>query len=59
LTCGVGDVTFQLEVNMSKLHGLIRITGVGRAFVDSGNYDQGGTPTEAWNQLLGFLEENL
>jgi len=33
--------------------------GVGHAFVGSENYDQGGTPTEAWNQLLGFLEENL
>jgi carboxymethylenebutenolidase len=33
--------------------------GVGHAFVNSENYDTGGTPTEAWNQLLAFLDENL
>ena len=33
--------------------------GVGHAFISSDNYDQGGTPEEAWNQLLSFLEEEL
>jgi carboxymethylenebutenolidase len=33
--------------------------GVGHAFVGSENYDAGGTATDAWNQLVTFLDENL
>jgi carboxymethylenebutenolidase len=40
-------------------HTITIYDGVGHAFVGSENYDAGGTATEAWNQLLAFLEENL
>ncbi|MBX2998337.1 MAG: dienelactone hydrolase family protein [Caldilineaceae bacterium] len=33
--------------------------GVGHAFVTAENYDQPGTPGEAWQQLVAFLEENV
>jgi dienelactone hydrolase len=33
--------------------------GVGHAFVNSSNYNQGGAPQAAWNQLVDFLEANL
>lgn len=33
--------------------------GVGHAFVNSENYDEGGTPAQAWDQLLSFLDQNL
>lgn len=33
--------------------------GVGHAFVGSENYDGGGAPGRAWDQLVGFLDENL
>lgn len=40
-------------------HTITIYDGVGHAFVGSENYDAGGTATEAWNQLLAFLEENV
>lgn len=33
--------------------------GVGHAFVGSENYDGGGAPGRAWEQLVSFLDENL
>ncbi|NBF39303.1 MAG: prolyl oligopeptidase family serine peptidase [Spirochaetes bacterium] len=51
---------FERAMNRRGIENTVTVyDGVGHAFVGSENYDQGGTPTEAWNQLLGFLEENL
>ncbi|MFP4565669.1 MAG: dienelactone hydrolase family protein [Spirochaetaceae bacterium] len=57
----VGEVRdFERALNRRGIENTITVyDGVGHAFVGSENYDAGGTPTEAWNQLLGFLEENL
>lgn len=33
--------------------------GVGHAFIDAENYDQGGTPQEAWDQMVRFLRTAL
>ena len=33
--------------------------GVGHAFVKSSNYNKGGTPQQAWQQMVQFLAKNL
>ena len=33
--------------------------GVGHAFLNEDNYDQSGTASDAWQQTLAFLAENL
>jgi len=33
--------------------------GVGHAFVKSDTYQSGGAPEQAWNQMVGFLNDTL
>jgi carboxymethylenebutenolidase len=51
---------FEEAMNSRGIENTVTVySGVGHAFVGSENYDAGGTATEAWNQLLSFLDENL
>jgi dienelactone hydrolase len=41
------------------LHEITIYSGVGHGFLDEENYNQPGTPGDAWQQTLAFLEANL
>ena len=51
---------FEAALNSLNVPNEITIySGVGHGFLDEENYDQPGTPGDAWQQTLAFLEANL
>jgi len=52
--------SFQRAMNQQGVENTVTIyPGVGHAFVKSDTYNRGGAPEKAWNQMIGFLDENL
>lgn len=51
---------FEAALNSLNVPNEITIySGVGHGLLDEENYDQPGTPGDAWQQTLAFLEANL
>jgi carboxymethylenebutenolidase len=51
---------FEAALNSLNIQNEITIyPGVGHAFLNEDNYDQPGTASDAWQQTLAFLAENL
>ena len=51
---------FEAAMDSRNVENTITIyPGVGHAFVNSGNYQSGGAPEQAWKQMVNFLKDTL